>query len=79
MRCHMSWPETLFRTSWSSRFTGWIQVVGILKLANPGAATFATGASVDKYLFVPGFSVLAAFLLPSDARLSARGEQPDVP
>ena len=54
-------------------------MVGILKLANPGAATFATGASVDKYLFVPGFSVPAAFLLPSDTLLSARGEQSDVP
>ena len=43
-------------TSWMALFTEWTQSEGLVELLHPELPTFAMGTSIDKFVFVPGFS-----------------------
>ena len=54
----------------------WVGEHGLLKPTDPGVGTFASGDSLDKFLFPPGSDIPAAFLGEGVETEGGKGETP---
>ena len=53
----------LNRPSWLSTYEEWAGEYGMVELTNPALGTFASGNSLDKFLFLPGSGIPPSFLM----------------